>query len=394
MTTGTAMHRMCRIYRMIMLSSQASERGERAVGSSVRQLWLVLAGLTLIGCSRAPTIETAPVPAPAISAIRTDTIPAPVRVIDVRALLTAIAHDSMEGRFTASRGGARAARLVEAEMRRAGLQPGGDSGYFQRVPFELDRRTVGEERLRLLQALSDRDTIPASRVVTAANVIGILPGADSVLRNEFVVVGAHYDHLGMGRPVDGDSIFNGADDDGSGTVATIMIFRALSAIAPPKRTVIFVASTGEEQGVRGTRWYIEHPTHPLEQTVADMEIEMIGRPDSLAGGFGRAWLTGFERSTMGESFAAAGLAIGADPHPQMNFFERSDNIAYARRGIPAHTLSTYNLHEDYHGVNDEVERIDFEHMARVIDSGIAAARILANGPRPAWKPGGRPLPRR
>jgi hypothetical protein len=321
-------------------------------------------------------------------------MPAPIRADDVRALLTAIAHDSLEGRRTGTRGTAAAARIIESEFRRAGLQPGGDSGFFQRVPIEIDRRMVGRTRMVLLQSLADRDTIPADRTRTDANVIGVLPGSDPILRDEVVIVGAHYDHLGVGRVVDGDSIYNGADDDGSGTVATMMIARALAAIAPPKRTIVFIASTGEEVGLLGTRWYIEHPTRPLEQTVADMEIEMIGRPDSLAGGFGRAWLTGFARSTMGESFAAAGLAIAADPHPAMNFFERSDNIAYARRGIPAHTLSSYNLHEDYHTVNDEVERVDFEHMARVINSGVAAVRILANGPRPEWKPGGRPLPRR
>ena len=373
-----------------LLSSCVSERSERASGSTVRYLLLASLVITLPSCSQAPAIETTPAPAPVVSTIRSDTIPAPARVADVRALLSAIAHDSMEGRFTGSRGGARAARMIEAEMTRAGLKPGGDSGYFQRVPFEIDRRTLGEEKLRLLLSLSDRDTLPPSRVVTGANVIGILPGTDSVLRNEIVVVGAHYDHLGFGRPVDGDSIFNGADDDGSGTVATIMIFRALGAIAPPRRTIIFIASTGEEQGVRGTRYYIEHPTRPLEQTVADMEIEMIGRPDSLAGGRGRAWLTGFERSTMGESFAAAGLPIGPDKRPGQSFFARSDNIAFARMGLPAHTLSSFNLHGDYHQVTDEVGAVDFEHMAAVIDAATKAVELLANGPTIVWKPGGKP----
>jgi len=124
--------------------------------------------------------------------------------------------------------------------------------------------------------------------------------------------------------------------------------------------------------------------------VANLEIEMIGRPDSLAGGVGRAWLTGYERSTMGEMLAAAGIPIVPDRRPQQNFFMRSDNIAFARMGIPAHTLSSFNLHDDYHQVTDEVGAVDLEHMAAVIDAAVKAVGLLANGPAIVWKPGGKP----
>jgi Zn-dependent M28 family amino/carboxypeptidase len=117
-------------------------------------------------------------------------------------------------------------------------------------------------------------------------------------------------------------------------VAVLEIARALSRGERPRRTVLFVATTGEEVGLLGTRWYIAHPARPIDRTVANIEIEMIGRPDSLAGGAGRAWLTGFERSTMGERLARAGVPLVADPRPDQNFFERSDNIAFARLGIP------------------------------------------------------------
>ncbi len=122
-----------------------------------------------------------------------------------------------------------------------------------------------------------------------------------------------------------------------------------------------------------------------------MEIEMIGRPDSLAGGAGRGWLTGFERSTMGEMFARAGLPIVADRRLDQQFFMRSDNIAYARAGIVAHTLSSYNMHSDYHTPRDEVSRVDFAHMTQLVGVAVRAARLLADSPtEPEWKPGGKP----
>jgi len=148
--------------------------------------------------------------------------------------------------------------------------------------------------------------------------------------------------------------------------------------------------TGEEMGLLGTRWYIDHPPLPLERMVGNLEIEMIGRPDSLAGGAGKAWLTGYERSTMGDSLRANGVPIVADPRPAQDFFQRSDNIAFARRGIPAHTLSTFDLHAEYHTPNDEVERVDFAHMTAVIAAAVRATRLLSDGAKPVWHPGGRP----
>ncbi|HEX6049789.1 MAG TPA: M20/M25/M40 family metallo-hydrolase, partial [Gemmatimonadaceae bacterium] len=204
-------------------------------------------------------------------------------------------------------------------------------------------------------------------------------------------IGAHYDHVGMRRNESPDSIFNGADDDASGVVAVLAVARALAAGPAPRRTVIVAATTGEEIGLLGTRWYVANPVRPLEAMVANMEIEMIGRPDSLAGGAGRGWLTGYERSTMGEMFAAAGLPIVPDKRLDQQFFMRSDNIAYARAGIVAHTLSSYNMHSDYHTPRDEVSRVDFAHMTRLVDVAVRAARLLADSPtKPEWKPGGKP----
>jgi Zn-dependent M28 family amino/carboxypeptidase len=168
------------------------------------------------------------------------------------------------------------------------------------------------------------------------------------------------------------------------------IARLMASRPRPERTVLFVATTGEEGGLVGTNWYLEHPIRPLAAMSSNLEIEMIGRPDSLAGPAGYAWLTGFERSTMGETFAANGLHISPDKRLSQSFFTRSDNIAFARRGIPAHTLSSFNLHTDYHQATDDVDKVDFNHMAMVINAGARAVEILANGPAPQWKAGGKP----
>jgi hypothetical protein len=348
--------------------------------------------LASAGCASAPVASGAPAAASAA--------PAPaITEADVRQLLTALADDSLEGRGTGTAGSAKAARIIAEAMQRAGLQPGGDSGYFQRVPVAMvtQSRTLGNgtvvtrTRPALFPSFDALDTVPAARRRNAVNVIGILRGSDPVLRDSVILVDAHYDHLGIGPAVNGDSIYNGADDDASGVVAVLEIAKALAAGPAPKRTVIFAATTGEEVGLLGTRWYLEHPVAPLSHMTANLEIEMIGRPDSLAGGAGRAWLTGFERSTMGSMFAAAGLPIGPDRRLDQQFFTRSDNIAFARAGIPAHTLSTFNLHSDYHRPSDDASRVDFAHMTAVIRAAAEATRLLADGPAPQWNPGGRPL---
>jgi hypothetical protein len=317
--------------------------------------------------------------------------PSTVNERDVRRLLTALADDSMEGRGTGTRGSLKAATLIANEFRAIGLEPAGDSGYFQRVPVALIQRGTRGEGPVLFPSFAALDTVPAARRRTAVNVVGVLRGTDPILKDSIVLIDAHYDHLGIGRPVQGDSIFNGADDDASGTVAVMEVARALASGPRPKRTVIFAATTGEEVGLLGTRWYLAHPVAPIASMTANLEIEMIGRADSLAGGPGRAWLTGFDRSTMGTMFANAGLPIVPDRRPEQSFFTRSDNIAFARAGVPAHTLSTYNMHDDYHTVRDDVSRVDFVHMTNVIRAAASATRLLADGPAPTWYPGGRPM---
>ncbi len=335
---------------------------------------LTLAALLLAGC------RTAQLP----------TVSADPRIAETLAVLAA---DSLEGRMTGTRGANKAAAYIADEMRRAGLHPAGDSGsFFQRVPLSRIVRSDGQIRLRLLSSWAAFDSLAPTDRRVGLNVLGRLDGSgEPAFRDQTVLVDAHYDHLGIGAPVRGDSVYNGADDDASGVVAVLTAARRLAADGKPKRTVIFAAMTGEEVGLLGTRWFVAHPTVPLEQIVANLEIEMIGRPDSLVGGRGKAWLTGDERSTMGTQFRAAGLAVAADPHPDQHFFERSDNIAFARRGIVAHTLSSFNLHGDYHQPSDDLAHIDLKHLETVVETAASAVRLLADQPTaPVWLPGGQP----
>ncbi|HET7024429.1 MAG TPA: M20/M25/M40 family metallo-hydrolase [Gemmatimonadales bacterium] len=323
----------------------------------------------------------------------------PVSRTDVARILSTLADDSMQGRLTGTPGADRAAAFVAAEMARIGLLALGDSGYFQRVALEsvtLPPRagaTPGARprtRLLLLNSLTDLDTVPPDARRHGQNVLGEIEGSDPILKHEVVLVDAHYDHLGIGTPVNGDSIYNGADDDASGVTTVLEIARAIAAGPRPKRTIIFAAMTGEEVGLLGTRWYIAHPAVPIASMAANLEIEMIGRPDSLAGGPGKAWLTGYERSTLGDELKSHGIPIVPDPRPDQHFFERSDNIAFARAGVPAHTLSSFGLHADYHRPSDDFAHVDLDHMTAVIGAAVAAVRLMADGPRPEWHAGGRP----
>jgi hypothetical protein len=303
-----------------------------------------------------------------------------------------LAADSMEGRRTGSRGAARAAAFIAEELASYGVEPAFPSRFMQPVPMTRVRARGGRERI-VLGAGETLELDPGWEIlapVEDVNVVGIIRGSHPQRGQEAIVVGAHFDHVGIGRAVDGDSIYNGADDDASGVAAVLEVARALAQGDAPERSVVFLFTSGEEMGLLGIRHYIQDPVVPLAQTVANLQVEMIGRPDSLAGGPGRAWLTGYERSTVGDTLAAQGIPLVADPRPAENFFFRSDNISFAMEGIPAHTLSSYNMHRDYHRPSDEAHLLDYEHMAQVVDATIRAVRLMANGAPPAWHEGGDP----
>jgi len=220
------------------------------------------------------------------------------------------------------------------------------------------------------------------------NVIGVLRGSDP-RANEVILLSAHMDHLGVNERLTGDKIFNGADDDASGCVAVLELARVLAAGKRPRRTIYFVGFGSEERGGFGSRYFIANPPVPLAQIVADVHFEMLGRPDpKVPTGL---WLTGYERSNLGAELVKQGASLVADPRPEQSFFQRSDNYAFALRGVIAHTVSSFGLHTDYHRPSDEVTRIDFPFMTRSINSLVKPIQWLANSRfRPEWLPGQAP----
>ncbi len=225
------------------------------------------------------------------------------------------------------------------------------------------------------------------------NTVGRITGTDPVQSKEVIVLSAHLDHIGARPNAPGpDKINNGADDDASGTVAVMALAEALAGGPKPKRTIVFALFGSEETGGVGAGYFVDVPVVPLNQIIADLQFEMLGRADEKVPAH-TLWLTGYERSNLGAELARHGARLVADPHPEQSFFTRSDNIRFARRGIPAHTVSSYNLHKEYHTPADEIRFIDFAHMTDAIRSMLEPVRWLANSTfKPEWAPGGCPAP--
>ena len=223
------------------------------------------------------------------------------------------------------------------------------------------------------------------------NAVGIIRGSDPTLKSQAILLSAHLDHLGVGKPVNGDSIYNGADDDASGVTAVLELARALAHGKKPRRTVLFALFGSEETGRGyGAVYYREKPPIPLMDIAANLEFEMIGRPDPKVQP-NELWLTGWERSNLGPELASHGAKLVPDPHPEENFFARSDNYALALKGVVAQTVSSYGLHSDYHRPSDDIAHLDLAHMTAAIQSLVEPIRWLANSDfKPQWKPGKQP----
>lgn len=223
------------------------------------------------------------------------------------------------------------------------------------------------------------------------NAMGKITGADKTLAAEVILLTSHLDHLGMRENASGDDkIFNGADDDASGSVSVLELARVLGSDRKPKRTVFFVCFGSEEAGGFGASYFVNNMPFPKDNLVANLEFEMIGRPDAKVKPE-ELWLTGYERSNLGPELAKRRTKLVQDPHPEENFFQRSDNIQLARAGIIAHTVSSFGLHTDYHRASDEVKTIDFDHMTRAINSMVAPVQWLINTSfRPVWNEGKKP----
>lgn len=216
-------------------------------------------------------------------------------------------------------------------------------------------------------------TTEAGRI---ANIVGVIPGRRS---DELVMFSAHYDHIGIVRPVDGDSIGNGANDDASGVAAVVELARYFKATRRPERTLVFVAFIAEEMGGYGSR-YLSTQLNP-DHIVAMFNVEMIGKVS--AEGPARAWITGWDESDFGSILEQADTSYTfyGDPHPERGLFTASDNATFARLGVPAHSISTTPMDgdPDYHQVSDEVETLDLEHMTATIRGIAAAAGPIISG---------------
>ena len=358
-------------------------------------------GLGAVATALALLMRAAPVAA--------QTPPVPVSAESLRAGLFAIADDSMGGRATGSVGDAKAADWVAAAFRRHGLEPAGEDGsFFQALPI----------------VSSWRDEISSAARRPVRNVIAILRGTDPLLDHTYVSLSAHNDHIGtmhgsvdhdsvrafnlvvrpMGadsprrpatpeeevriraildtlraaHPPRRDSIFNGADDDGSGTVLLVELARVLSEGARPRRSILFVSHAAEEIGLNGSEYFTDHPTVPRDSLVAERDMDMVGRgggSDLPGGGPGYLELVGSRR--LSTEFGGIIDSIGRrEPVPfrfnyaydapgnPLQYYCRADHYSYARYGIPSASLST-GEHLDYHQVTDEPQYIDYHQLARV-----------------------------
>jgi len=210
------------------------------------------------------------------------------------------------------------------------------------------------------------------------NVVGQIPGRRS---DEYVLFSAHYDHLGIVRALQGDSVANGANDNASGVAAVVSLAKYFAARGTPERTLLFAAFTAEEAGGFGSRYYSAR-VDP-DDIVAMFNIEMIGKP--AVSGPNTAWITGFERSSFGtllqEAVEGTEYEFYPDPYPQLGLFYRSDNARLAALGVPAHSLSTtpIDVDREYHQVTDEIETLDLDHLTNTIRAIARGAETIVSG---------------
>jgi aminopeptidase YwaD len=231
-------------------------------------------------------------------------------------------------------------------------------------------------------------TVPQAKPRQTFNAIGYLEGSDP--KAGTLLLTAHLDHLGVGAPVDGDAIYNGANDDAAGTTAVLELAHALAAGPQLKRSMLFVCYGSEETGELGSTYFGSHPPVPLKSLVANLEFEMIGNQDPKMPK-GVLLLTGWERSNLGPMLKAHGALLGPDPYPEEHFFERSDNYALALQGVVAHTAAGWGTPPTYHQPSDDLAHLDLPFMTAAIQSLVEPVRWLANSDfKPEWVAGGEP----
>jgi|SRR6218665_990821 len=290
---------------------------------------------------------------------------------DLKTNLYVIASDEMEGRETGSEGQKKAGRYLIEQYKKYGIPfPKGANSYYQHVPAEFMNKKYGEK-------LGDSE-----------NIWAFIEGSEKP--EEIVVVSAHYDHVGIKN----GEIYNGADDDGSGTVAILEIAKAFAKAKKeghgPKRSVLILHVTGEEHGLHGSRYYSENPLFPLANTVADVNIDMIGRRDDKHKDtndyiyvIGSDYLSS-DLHNICESVNARYLNMAFDytfndRNDPNRFYYRSDHYNFAKNGIPS-VFFFSGIHADYHKPGDEVEKIEFDALTKRTKLSFAVAWEIANRP--------------
>ena len=303
---------------------------------------------------------------------------ASITMADVQSRIEILAHDSMGGRNTPSPGLEMAAAWAAGEFARMGLEPGGDDGtYIQR--YEMTPRGADPEN---------------ASVVEVPNVVGLLRGTDPTLREEWVVFTAHFDHVSGPADETGDSIYNGADDNASGTAAVLEIAEAFAKLGePPRRSMAFVLVSGEEKGLLGAAHFARGASLPREAMVADINADMVSMnsPEGI-------FVHGADYTTLGptldgviQAHPEVGIAILEDEWPQIPLFRMSDHFAFVQEGIPGIFFFS-GLHENLHRPGDQPEKVDFDKAARVARLmfyfGYEVAQADA---RPEWTDAGREM---
>ncbi len=238
---------------------------------------------------------------------------------------------------------------------------------------------------------------PVERLINSPNVVGVLEGSDPALKGQYIILSAHYDHLGMipkdpKKPDDQDTIFNGARDNGFGCSALLLAAKSFS-IKRPRRSVVFISFTGEEEGLFGSAYYADHPLLPLNQCVYAFDTDGAGYNDTTV-----VTTIGLNRTDcqteIEKAAAAFGLKVIDDPAPEQNLFDRSDNVSFARKGIPSpdfapgFTKFDGDILKYYHQLGDEAESVNFSYFHRYCQTYVYAARLIANrDQRPQWRAG-------
>jgi len=305
-----------------------------------------------------------------------------INIQDLERHLTILASDSLEGRETGKKGQKMAADYIANHFKNIGIPPYKKDTYYQKFKVKSGKHICKCEDCDVGFV---KQLFGKKRRIKGENVLGYIEGSD--LKDELIIITAHYDHLGKHDSL----IFNGADDDGSGTVATLEIAEAFmlakKAGHGPRRSVLIMPVSGEEKGLLGSKYYTKNPIYPLENTVANLNIDMIGRLDDWHDTANYVYLIGADRLSqelhdISETVNSKHIGLNLDykfneEDDPNRYYYRSDHYNFAKNNIPV--IFYFNgVHEDYHKVTDTVEKIDFEKVETITRLVFLTAWELAN----------------